>query len=102
MSPQVLLCEPYTIKCDVWSCGIVFYKILFNLFPWEKTDNLNVLIDRMKGEILFPPNIKISGWLKDMIKGMLTVTEAERLSIKEVVEIIRTEREKKENGMDIE
>jgi serine/threonine protein kinase len=34
MSPQVLLSEPYTIKCDVWSSGIVFYKILYNLFPW--------------------------------------------------------------------
>ena len=48
MSPQVLLGEPYTIKCDVWSCGIVFYKILYGLFPWGKTDNLPILIERMK------------------------------------------------------
>ena len=47
MSPQILLSEPYTIKCDVWSCGIVFYKILYNLFPWQKTDHLNVLVERM-------------------------------------------------------
>jgi len=53
MSPQVLLGEPYTLKCDVWkcdvwSCGIVFYKILFNLFPWEKTDNFTKLVQNMK------------------------------------------------------
>lgn len=34
MSPQVILSEPYTIKCDVWSLGIVFYRILYNLYPW--------------------------------------------------------------------
>lgn len=48
MSPQVLQSEPYTIKCDVWSCGIVFYRMLYNLYPWEKTDNIKVLIERMK------------------------------------------------------
>jgi serine/threonine-protein kinase ULK/ATG1 len=48
MSPQVLLGEPYTIKCDVWSCGIVFYKILFNLFPWERTDNVESFVEKMK------------------------------------------------------
>ena len=84
MSPQILLSEPYTIKCDVWSCGIVFYKILFNLFPWEKTDHLNVLVERMHSEIKFPPHINVDPWLKDTIKGMLTVPEADRLSIKQV------------------
>ena len=48
MSPQVLKGEPYTIKCDVWSLGIVFYKILFNLYPWQQTDNLESLMKRMK------------------------------------------------------
>lgn len=48
MSPQVLLGDPYTIKCDVWSLGVVFYKMLYNIYPWEKTDNLLVLTKRMK------------------------------------------------------
>ena len=50
MSPQILLGEPYTIKCDVWSCGIVFYKILFNSLPWGRTEHLNlfVLMERMQ------------------------------------------------------
>lgn len=34
MSPQILLGEPYTIKCDVWSLGVVFYKMLYNIYPW--------------------------------------------------------------------
>lgn len=37
---------------------------------------------------MFPPNIKVSDWLKKMIKGMLTVSESERIGIKEVVSTI--------------
>ena len=89
MSPQVLLSEPYTIKCDVWSLGIVFYKILFNLYPWERTDNIQSLIERMKKDILFPPHIEVDDWLKDLIRGMMTIEEEERLSIKDVVQILK-------------
>ena len=88
MSPQVLLSEPYTIKCDVWSLGIVFYKMLYNLYPWEKTDNINSLLQKINQEILFPPHREVDEWLKDMIRGMLTVDENSRLSIKNIVEIL--------------
>ena len=89
MSPQVLLGEPYTIECDVWSLGIVFYKVLYNMFPWEKTEHLHVLIERMKKDVAFPPHIAVSEWLKQLMKGMLTIDEASRISIKEVVNIMR-------------
>jgi|688.fasta_scaffold1986090_1 hypothetical protein len=38
---------------------------------------------------MFPPNIKVSDWLKNMIKSMLTVPESERMSIKDVVNTIK-------------
>jgi serine/threonine protein kinase len=60
MSPQVIFSEPYTIKCDVWSLGVVYYKMLFNLYPWERTDNFVVLLERMKKPLAFPPNILVS------------------------------------------
>jgi len=81
MSPQVLLGDPYTIKCDVWSLGVVFYKMLYNIYPWEKTDNLYVLTQRMKEQINYPPNVKIPEWLRKLMSGMLNVDEAKRLSI---------------------
>ena len=59
MSPQVILGDPYTIKCDVWSLGIVFYRILYNLYPWEKTENIKSLLEKMSSKIVFPPHIEV-------------------------------------------
>lgn len=58
------------------------------MFVWEKTENLSILIERMRNEIYFPPHINVSEWLKKLIKGMLEVDEENRLSIKEVISII--------------
>jgi serine/threonine-protein kinase ULK/ATG1 len=73
MSPQIIMGDPYTIKCDVWSLGVVFYKMLYNIYPWQKTDNILVLIERMKKPFDFPPNIDVSPCIKDLLKGMLTI-----------------------------
>lgn len=85
MSPQIILGEPYTIKCDVWSLGVVFYKMLYNLYPWERTENIVVLTSRMKEPIVFPPHIQVSKWLKDLIVEMITIDEFKRIGIKQVV-----------------
>lgn len=80
--------DPYTIKCDVWSLGVVFYKMLFNLYPWELTDHIVTLIERMKKSIDFPPHIQISPWLRNLLLQMLTIDESKRISIKQVLEVI--------------
>lgn len=91
MSPQIIIGDPYTIKCDVWSLGVVFYKMLFNLYPWERTDNIMVLIERMKKPIDFPPHIKISDWLKQLLMGMMSIDEFKRISMKQVLESLLAE-----------
>jgi hypothetical protein len=53
----------------------------------------------MQGEIIFPPNIPVDDWLKDTIKGMLTVDEENRICIKKVVEVLG---KATESAMDIE
>jgi polo-like kinase 4 len=84
MSPQVIFSEPYTIKCDVWSLGVVYYKMIYNLMPWERTDNILVLVERMRKPLEFPPHIKISDWIKQLLREMLTIDESKRASIKRV------------------
>lgn len=71
--------------------GVVFYKMLFNLYPWQRTDNINVLTDRMKQPIDFPPHIKISAWLKKLMMDMMTIDEFKRISMKQVLQTLQAE-----------
>lgn len=48
MSPQVLGCQKYTRKCDVWSLGIIFYCMIFRLSPYGDTTNPKVILEKMK------------------------------------------------------
>lgn len=52
----------------------------------------------MKQPIDFPPHIKISAWMKQLIVDMMTIDEAKRIGIKQVLEIIQ----KNSKDMDIE
>jgi serine/threonine protein kinase len=90
--------DPYTIKCDVWSLGVVFYKMLYNLYPWQKTDNIMILVERMKKPFDFPPNIDVSEWLKQVLRGMLTIDEGKRWPIKQVLDVLL----KESKEMDVE
>ena len=98
MAPQIILGEPYTIKCDVWSLAVVFYKMLYNLYPWERTENIVVLTSSMKQKIQFPPHIQVSKWLKDLITEMMTVDESKRIGIKQALDILL----KNSKDMDLE
>ena len=48
MAPQILGGEKYSIKCDVWSLGIVFYQILFGLLPWTENSSISALFKEIK------------------------------------------------------
>lgn len=98
MSPQIILGEPYTIKCDVWSLAVVFYKMLYNLYPWKGTENIVVLTSSMKEKIDYPPHIQVSKWLKDLITEMMTVDESKRIGIKQALDVLL----KNSKDMDLE
>lgn len=70
MSPQILHGQPYTIKCDVWSTGLVFYKMLYNILPWTSMD-LSSLMKNISRDISFPPSVKVSFELKSLIDSMI-------------------------------
>ena len=89
MSPQVLLQQPYNIKCDVWSLGVIFYEVLCGGLPWEKYDKLENLIETIKTPPNFPPSLKIDELLKQLVSMMLTYNEKMRIDINQVREYVR-------------
>lgn len=50
MSPQILTRNFYSYKCDVWSCGVIFYEMYFGKLPWKAND-----IDELFFEIMRHP-----------------------------------------------
>jgi len=80
MSPQLLRCEKYSYKCDVWALGFVFFQMLFGKTPWAGASQIK-LLENIKGNPLsFPSNVKVSDESKDLIKKMLAYDEDSRIS----------------------
>jgi serine/threonine protein kinase len=38
MAPEVLREEKYGRSCDVWSLGVILYRMFLGILPWELTD----------------------------------------------------------------
>lgn len=52
VAPEVFFEEgKYSEICDMFSCGIVFYEILFNKMPWKSTDMEEVIEENKLGDI---------------------------------------------------
>ena len=85
-SPEVLL-NNYNEKCDIWSCGIIFYLLLSGNFPFfGKTEN--EIIEKIlnpKFEFDFPIFNNISEEAKDLIKKCLIYDKNKRISAEEAL-----------------
>jgi serine/threonine protein kinase len=73
MAPQVLEGNPYGIRCDVWSLGVVFYQALCGFMPWETGDTYKTLKENLMKGCSFPAALKINPTLEKLIFGMLRV-----------------------------
>lgn len=86
MSPQVIDGK-YTEKCDVWSTGIIFYVMIMGSHPFY-SDSEQDMLDKIRH---LPVQFKSDKWQNvspdviDLIKKMLSKTEAARPSITEVL-----------------
>jgi serine/threonine protein kinase len=78
MAPQILNDERYTVKCDVWSTGLVLYEIIFGRLPWTGHSIPNLYMNIKSKPLTFPKTV--SDDTKDLITKMLSQKEETRLS----------------------
>jgi len=91
VAPEVLGPEKYDKSCDIWSLGVIMYILLCGFPPFYSNHGLAISPGMKKrirtGQYDFPdPEWKnVSQSAKDLIKNMLSVDPAKRLTIEQVM-----------------
>lgn len=70
VSPEVLR-RQYTRSCDIWSCGIVLYVLLYGEPPFAGKTNKDIFTKIKKGSYICPKNTPISDEAKELLTHML-------------------------------
>ena len=84
MSPQLLLCENYTSKCDIWALGFVFYEMLFGKTPWSGSSQKELFNNITKNPLTFLSKPETKEETKDLLRKMLAIEEVDRISWSEL------------------
>lgn len=85
MAPEIIQAtQPYGLAVDMWALGCVMYMLLGGYPPFfDEDDNEAVISGKIvKGDFDFNPDFWgiVSTEAKDLIKGLLTVDPAHRLT----------------------
>ncbi|CAD8043843.1 unnamed protein product [Paramecium primaurelia] len=85
MSPQILRNEQYSMKCDIWSLGFLFYEMLYGQSPWTAQSIPQLVKNIYTQPLVFHDSInQVSDNVKDFITKCLIIQEDERLSWQDV------------------
>ena len=70
IAPEVLR-KNYNVKCDIWSAGVIFYYLLYGIFPFMG-ENIDEIYAKIKiGKFIINPNVEVSPLALDLLKKML-------------------------------
>lgn len=90
MAPEVLFGKDYSINAEIWSLGCVLYEMLFGECPFEEC-SIAALILRLErdtnGVIFKREKNPISVQTENLIRRMVVVNPAKRMTFKELFEV---------------
>lgn len=77
------------MKGDIWSCGVLLYKMLVHHYPFERPHedgvrNIVAIYQRILNGDYHIPDGRVSDECADLIKRILVVNPEERLSISQI------------------
>lgn len=82
LSPEMLAGKPYSYESDMWSFGVMLYRIMVGTFPFDANRTKDVF-QRIKHDRLHTPNW-ISGEARELLRGLLQKDPRKRLSTEKV------------------
>jgi serine/threonine-protein kinase ULK/ATG1 len=72
MAPELLKGEPYTIKADIWSLGVVLFRMLFGYCPFESSSIAKLILVVEQEELAFPQKPVVPPEVQNLLRKMLT------------------------------
>lgn len=70
--------KPYGFEADIWSIGVVFYQMLYGKYPYEGSNDYDIL-RKIKNSRPDYRRVQISDKAKDFIERCLTVDPKKRI-----------------------
>uniref|UniRef100_A0A8C0ZZX8 Protein kinase domain-containing protein n=1 Tax=Castor canadensis TaxID=51338 RepID=A0A8C0ZZX8_CASCN len=86
MAPEVVKREPYGKPVDVWGCGVILFILLSGCLPFYGTKE-RLFEGIIKGKYKMNPRqwSHISESAKDLVRRMLMLDPAERITVYEAL-----------------
>lgn len=84
MAPEIIAKKPYGSECDIWSIGVVYYKLLFGSFPYMATNYAEMLKKIQFTKLDFPSSIPVSNLSKDFISRCLVMEPSQRITWQQI------------------
>lgn len=84
MSPECLQNRNYSSKNDVYSLGIIFFKLLYGRTPWPSRTRLELLENMSSSPLIIPQEEAISIEARQFLMKALQYREHERINWQEI------------------
>ena len=84
MSPECLENKLYSSKNDVYSLGIIFFKLLYGRTPWPSRTRIELMQNMRANPLIIPNEESISMASKQFLLQALQYSENERINWQEI------------------
>lgn len=83
-APEVIIGKPYNKAADIWSLGVILYRMVTGHLPFEEPDVKSILMKIVSYDPAYPPTLSAS--LIDLLRKMLCRNPSKRITVKEIME----------------
>ena len=92
MPPEIIKKEKYIASySDIWSLGVLFYAMLFGIFPFKGKDEDELFEKIKEAKLCFPEYNQISEKTKKLFEKIFVINPSERISLEDMIKCLEDE-----------